>query len=247
MSSALSVNIHIILRGTRSAGYGFVALATADAAQKAVQVLDKKELDGRLVIVEFAKPSDLKDQEKKEKKSKRRPGRRGGKPVPGELSEAEANGDAPKVEDLDAPVSGDVVDAAKPKKKKKKTAVCFIVVSIEYSDISLSSARPRSLTPTEPKSPQRLLLPPLPPPKARQLRSRSFVFANLGSLALFAPLEWIRLANFPRPCFLLPTSVSMSMTQLYPHSSQTLAFKLHPLALSAGDGVNPGKARVMAS
>jgi RNA recognition motif-containing protein len=122
ISSAPSLNAHVILRGTRSAGYGFVALATADAAQKAVQALDKKELDGRQVIVEIAKPSDQKDKEKKEKKSKRRPGRRGGKAVPGEVSEAEANGDAPKVEDLDAPESG---DAAKPKKKKKKTAVCF--------------------------------------------------------------------------------------------------------------------------
>jgi RNA recognition motif-containing protein len=112
------LNAQVILRGTRSAGYGFVALATADAAQKAVQVLDKKELDGRQVIIEIAKASDQKDREK-EKKSKRRPGRRGGKAVPGEVSEAEANGDAPKVEDLDAPESG---DAAKPKKKKKKSA-----------------------------------------------------------------------------------------------------------------------------
>jgi len=105
----------VILRGNRSAGYGFVSLATADAAQQAVQVLDKEELDGRLVIVEMAKPSDQKDRER-EKKSKRRPGRRGGKAVPGEVSEAEANADAPKVEDLDAAESADV---PKPKKKKK--------------------------------------------------------------------------------------------------------------------------------
>ncbi|KAJ6599237.1 hypothetical protein DFH09DRAFT_1258312 [Mycena vulgaris] len=105
------LSVQVILRGTRSAGYGFVALATAEAAQKAVEALDKKELDGRQVIVEVAKPSDQKDQEKKEKKAKRRPGRRGSKAVPGEVSEAEANGDAPKVE-----------AAAKPKKKKKKAA-----------------------------------------------------------------------------------------------------------------------------
>jgi len=109
----------VILRGTRSAGYGFVALATADAAQKAVQVLDKKELDGRPVIVEIAKPSDQKDKEKKEKRSNRRPGRRGGKAVPGEVSEAEANGDAVKSEDPD---THEPADAAKPKKKKKKSA-----------------------------------------------------------------------------------------------------------------------------
>jgi len=101
----------VIMRGTRSAGYGFVAVSSAEAAQKAVDVLHKQELDGREVIVEVAKPSDQK--EKKEKKSKRRPGRRGSKAVPGEVTEAEANGETPKAE-------GDA-DAAKPKKKKKKS------------------------------------------------------------------------------------------------------------------------------
>jgi len=110
------LSAQVILRGTRSAGYGFVALATAEAAQKAVETLDKQELDGRQVIVEIAKPSDQKDKDRKERKSKRRPGRRGGKAVPGEVSEAEANGEAPKAEDPN-PAEGDA--AAKPKKKKK--------------------------------------------------------------------------------------------------------------------------------
>jgi RNA recognition motif-containing protein len=118
--SLSSLSVQVILRGTRSAGYGFVALATAEAAQKAVEALDKKELDGRQVIVEVAKPSDQKDKEKKEKKAKRRPGRRGSKAVPGEVSEAEANGDTPKAE---APAAPDSDEAAKPKKKKKKTTV----------------------------------------------------------------------------------------------------------------------------
>jgi len=114
------ISAQVILRGSRSAGYGFVALTTAEAAQKAVEALDKKELDGRQVIVEVAKPSEQKDKEKKEKKAKRRPGRRGSKAVPGEVSEAEANGDAPKADDAAAaPESG---EAAKPKKKKKKAA-----------------------------------------------------------------------------------------------------------------------------
>ncbi|KAJ6539174.1 hypothetical protein B0H19DRAFT_1213177 [Mycena capillaripes] len=113
------LSAQVILRGSRSAGYGFVALATAEAAQKAVEALDKKELDGRQVIVEVAKPSEQKDKEKKEKKAKRRPGRRGSKAVPGEVSEAEANGDAPKAEAAAAPESD---EAAKPKKKKKKAA-----------------------------------------------------------------------------------------------------------------------------
>jgi RNA recognition motif-containing protein len=110
--SFFSLSAQVILRGTRSAGYGFVALATPEAAQKAVDLLDKKELDGRQVIVEIAKPSDQKDKEKKEKKAKRRPGRRGSKAVPGEVTEAEANGDAAKADE------GTTDDAAKSKKKK---------------------------------------------------------------------------------------------------------------------------------
>jgi len=111
------LSAQVILRGTRSAGYGFVALSSAEAAQRSVDLLDKKELDGRQVIVEVAKPSDQKDKEKKERKAKRRPGRRGSKAVPGEVSEAEANGDSTKAE-ITAALGTD--EAAKPKKKKKK-------------------------------------------------------------------------------------------------------------------------------
>ncbi|KAF5388206.1 hypothetical protein D9615_000227 [Tricholomella constricta] len=115
------LSAQVILRGTRSAGYGFVALATAEAAQKAVEALDKQELDGRQVIVEVAKPSEQKDKEKKEKKAKRRPGRRGSKAVPGEISEAEANGEPTKADEAAAAAPG-TDEAAKPKKKKKKAA-----------------------------------------------------------------------------------------------------------------------------
>ncbi|KAF7433224.1 hypothetical protein PC9H_005174 [Pleurotus ostreatus] len=111
------LSAHVILRGHRSAGYGFVALSSAEAVQKAAELLNKTELDGREVVVEVAKPSDEKDKERKEKKAKRRPGRRGAKAVPGEVTEAEANGEATKT---DAPTTeGETESVAKPKKKKK--------------------------------------------------------------------------------------------------------------------------------
>jgi len=111
------LSAQIIMRGPRSAGYGFVSLATHEAAEKAVESLNGMELDGRNVIVEIAKPSDQKDKENKERKKSRRPGRRGAKAVPGEVTDAEANGDVPKVDDGAAvPESS---EAAKPKKKKK--------------------------------------------------------------------------------------------------------------------------------
>ena len=43
-------------------------MSTAEAAQKAVEELDKKELDGRQVIVEIAKPAKQKDRGKREKR-----------------------------------------------------------------------------------------------------------------------------------------------------------------------------------
>lgn len=116
------LSVQVILRGTRSAGYGFVALATEAAAQKAVESLNKQDLDGRQVIVEIAKPAEQKERGSTERKVRRRFGRRGSKAVPGEVTEAEANGETPKAEGA-APAEGE----QKPRKKrksnrKKKTA-----------------------------------------------------------------------------------------------------------------------------
>ncbi|CAG8559750.1 34100_t:CDS:2 [Gigaspora margarita] len=49
---------NIITRGTRSLGYGFVALETEEDANKVVEELNKKELDGRQINVEVAKPKE---------------------------------------------------------------------------------------------------------------------------------------------------------------------------------------------
>eukprot|EP00914_Ancora_sagittata_P018416 GHVO01036461.1.p1 GENE.GHVO01036461.1~~GHVO01036461.1.p1 ORF type:complete len:366 (+),score=69.29 GHVO01036461.1:108-1100(+) len=180
------ITAQVILRGTRSAGYGFVALSTAEAAQKAADTLDKQTLDGRQVIVELAKPADQKDKEKKEKKTKRRPGRRGSKAVPGEVSEAEANGEITKAED--SPAAG---DAAKPKKKKKskkafkaktegeatEPAESVTPVSGGEATIDASTAKkaPRQRKPR----PARLPRPAGEDPEGEQSKTVLFV-ANLG-------------------------------------------------------------------
>jgi len=68
------VSVQVIFRGARPAGYGFVAFKSAEAAQKAVDLLNKKELDGRTLIVEIAKPTAEKEKEKQERRpSKKRP------------------------------------------------------------------------------------------------------------------------------------------------------------------------------
>ncbi|KAG1892654.1 hypothetical protein F4604DRAFT_1672625 [Suillus subluteus] len=116
------ITAQVILRGPRSTGYGFVAMSSAEAAQRAVDLLNLGELDGRKVIVEIAKPADQKDKEKKERRAKRRPNRRGAKAVPGEVTDAEANGEV-KAEDAAASTAALGTDeAAKPKRKKKKNS-----------------------------------------------------------------------------------------------------------------------------
>ncbi|KAF5393759.1 hypothetical protein D9757_000189 [Collybiopsis confluens] len=173
------ITAQVILRGTRSAGYGFVALSTIEAAQKAVDSLDKQTLDGRQVIVELAKPADQKDQDK-ERKTKRRPGRRGSKAVPGEVSEAEANGEAPKAEDA---LADD--DAAKSKKKKKSKKARK--PKTEEGEITEAAAAPASgeaaaskKTPRQRKPrPARIPRPAGEDPAGEQSKTVLFV-ANLG-------------------------------------------------------------------
>ncbi|CAG8437126.1 4212_t:CDS:2 [Diversispora eburnea] len=52
------IKANIITRGTRSLGYGFVALETDEDVKKVVEELNKKELEGRQINVEVAKPKN---------------------------------------------------------------------------------------------------------------------------------------------------------------------------------------------
>ncbi|KAG9005525.1 hypothetical protein FRB90_010357 [Tulasnella sp. 427] len=115
--SADILSAQIIHHGPRSAGYGFVTFKTEDSANKAIPALDKKELDGRAVIVERAKPLEAKGDRTERRNKKKFAGRRGSKAVPGEATEPKADGEAP-VAATDPAAQG---DAAKPKRKKKST------------------------------------------------------------------------------------------------------------------------------
>ncbi|QRV76672.1 RNA recognition motif protein [Ceratobasidium sp. AG-Ba] len=119
------ISSEIIHRGSRPAGYGFVTFKTREAADKAVAELNDKELDGRPLIVEIAKPSAEKEKERNERRAKRRAtGRRNTKAPPGEVTEAEAEGqhEHSAIQKAENAVEGAVAavgDALKPKKKKK--------------------------------------------------------------------------------------------------------------------------------
>lgn len=55
----ISSDVQIILRGSRSLGYGFVTFENTDDAEKAVATTDKTEIEGRQVNVEIAKPAPV--------------------------------------------------------------------------------------------------------------------------------------------------------------------------------------------
>jgi len=52
------VSANIIYRGSRSLGYGFVEFETQDEANNAITLMHKKNLDGRDINVEIAKPRE---------------------------------------------------------------------------------------------------------------------------------------------------------------------------------------------
>jgi RNA recognition motif-containing protein len=84
------IGANIITRGPRSLGYGFVEMDSEEDANKAVELMNKKELNGRQINVEVAKPRDEtkeKTQEEGAEKAQRK--RRGPRRRPeGEKKEA---------------------------------------------------------------------------------------------------------------------------------------------------------------
>jgi len=105
--------VNIITRGTRSLGYGFVAFATTDECQAAVDKCHKKELGGREINVEIAKPKSELDAAKKEKRSDKPRKRKPKKKAPKAEDDAKKEGDAEKT---DKP-EGERKKKRKPKKK----------------------------------------------------------------------------------------------------------------------------------
>jgi hypothetical protein len=232
------------MRGHKPAGYGFVTMSSEEAAQKAVELLDAQELDGRPVIVQIAKPADQKDKEKKEKKAKRRPNRRGAKAVPGEVTDAEANSDV-KTEDVAVADAPGTDEAAKPKKRKKKSGVCDIqsflptVAHATHFAYSADLTAGLLLWKVVKRLPQRVLLRmsmPLPPPG-------SSIASGSPEPALSAKTLMV---NPPKTCFSSPTSALMLMMRISLRSLLKLVSTLFPPALFVAGGATPGRARVTA-
>jgi len=86
------VTANIITRGPRSLGYGFVELESEEEANQAVKLLNKKEIDGRAINVEVARPraerAEGEAQEEGAPRRAKRNGRRRGRGVQGEAAAA---------------------------------------------------------------------------------------------------------------------------------------------------------------
>jgi RNA recognition motif-containing protein len=119
------VQASVITRGTRSLGYGFVAFNTAEECQAAVDKLHKKELSGREINVEIAKPKaeiiaarkERQDGDSPKKTGSRRVRRNKARAPPKKKTDdkpAAAEGDKPAADGADA-----AAKKRKPRKKKK--------------------------------------------------------------------------------------------------------------------------------
>ncbi|CDZ97997.1 FOG: RRM domain [Phaffia rhodozyma] len=62
------VSAQIVFRGQRSSGYGFVTYKSTEEAEKAVQALNQKDVEGRAIVVELARPSQPKEKKPRNKK-----------------------------------------------------------------------------------------------------------------------------------------------------------------------------------
>ena len=238
-----SISAQVIQRrsrlGSRSAGYGFVALSTIEAAQRAVELLNKTELEGRSVIVEIAKPAEEKSKEPRppRKTKKRSTGRRGPKSAPGEITDAEANGEITDKAEAAPATEG----AERPKKKKKNPSVsALVLVTQPHNPHFLLSAATRP-SPLKERPP--FLPPTFPGPKLPRKVLQGPGTAGLGATVPLVPPVRIRSANPPRPFSLLPTSASASTMPDSPLSLLMQVSMSLPPASFEGGGVSPEGAR----
>ncbi|KAG8843004.1 hypothetical protein FRB96_004485 [Tulasnella sp. 330] len=128
------ISASIVKRFGRSAGYGFVTVATQEATENAIATLNKTDVEGRRMIVEVARTNEAKEAARKERQARRKEGgRRGFKAPPGEVTEAEANGMAPRIDDANAVegggAEGGVVSAERRRRKRKSSHVSRLVLS----------------------------------------------------------------------------------------------------------------------
>jgi RNA recognition motif-containing protein len=117
------VSANIITRGPRSLGYGFVEFETEQEAQNAVDLLNKKNIDGREINVELAKPREEKPQQPQQQSNdqppRRRGGFRGGRRGRGGYSQSPANNDNQNNQAANSPSQGQAQGESAPRAPRR--------------------------------------------------------------------------------------------------------------------------------
>ena len=154
----------IITRGTRSLGYGFVTLSTEAEAQTAILLLNKREVGGREISVESAKPQAVADAEKpktrrtrskKSKESSRAPRRARAD----EGEEGAAEEDAAKAATTTNGDEAQQANGTKPSKsakrrQKKKAAAAAAAANGESTDAATTTEAKSESKEAKPRAPR---------------------------------------------------------------------------------------------
>jgi len=114
------ISANIISRGTRSLGYGFVEMESEQGAEKAVELLNKKEIDGRPINVEIAKPREEGAPAPRENSGRGRRGARRGGAGAGRGAPRGARGSSYVPRGSGGPPRTNGADGADAASKKKK-------------------------------------------------------------------------------------------------------------------------------
>ncbi|KIS66864.1 uncharacterized protein UMAG_10723 [Mycosarcoma maydis] len=153
----------VITRGTRSLGYGFVTFSTEAGAQNAIKLLNKREVGGREISVESAKPqtsaatNDAKpkarrSRSKKAKESSRTPRR--ARADEGEEGAAEEEAaQAASNDDQPTDVNGTKPSkSAKRRQKKKAAAAAAATAAANGESATPTQAKAESSEPRAPRA-----------------------------------------------------------------------------------------------
>lgn len=117
--------VSLITRGTRSLGYGFVTFSTEAEAKKAVETLNKKEVGGREINVEGARPQNAlpaNGLKKKSNNKKKAAGARARRPRNEQGEEGGETAGESAAEGVTEEVNGESKSAKRRNKKKTSAA-----------------------------------------------------------------------------------------------------------------------------
>ncbi|SNX86760.1 uncharacterized protein MEPE_05469 [Melanopsichium pennsylvanicum] len=150
----------IITRGTRSLGYGFVTFSTQTEAQTAIQLLNKRQVGGREISVESAKPQVVADAERPKARRTRSKKSKDSTHAPRRARTDEGEEGAAEEDAAQVAANGDKAEQAnglKPsksaKRRQKKKAAAAAAAANGETATTATNAKPDS-SEAKPRAPR---------------------------------------------------------------------------------------------